>query len=48
MLLWTIQDRCSLEHGYVAEEIALTRGGEVIFGAIARLEGFDFAAQNNC
>ena len=42
------EDRCALEHRYVADEIALVRGSEVIFGAIARLEGFDFAAQNNC
>src|ERR1700680_5002143 len=41
------EDRCTLEHGYVPEEIALTRSGEVIFGAIARLEGLEFSAQNN-
>src|SRR5207248_6109424 len=42
------EDRGTLEHGYVAHEIAFTRGGEVIFDAIARLEGLEFAAQNNC
>src|SRR5882724_842246 len=41
------EDRCALEHRYVAHEIALTRGSEVIFGAIACLEGIDFAVQNN-
>src|SRR5438034_7942733 len=42
------EDRCALEHRYIAHEIALARGSEVIFRAIARLEGFDLAAQNNC
>ena len=32
------EDRCALEHRYVAHEITLARGSEVIFGAIARLE----------
>src|SRR5580700_551845 len=41
------EDRCPLEHGYVPEEIALTRGGEVIFDVVARLEGLEFTAQNN-
>src|SRR5580765_7443629 len=42
------EDRCALEHRYVAQEIALACGSEVIFGAIACLEGIDFTAQHNC
>src|SRR5260370_8761106 len=42
------EDRCALEHRYVAHEIAFTRGSEVIFRTIARFEGFEFSAQNNC
>ena len=42
------EDRCALEHRYVAHEITLARGSQVIFGAVARLERFEFAAQNNC
>src|SRR5947208_17081161 len=38
---------CALEHRDVPDEIALVRGSENLFGAIAGLEGFDFAAQNN-
>ena len=42
------EDRCALQHRYVAHEIPLVRVSEVIFGAVARLESFEFAAQNNC
>ena len=41
------QGRCALEHRDVTDKIALVGGGENLFGAIARLEGFDFTAQNN-
>ena len=36
-----------LQHRDVADEIALVRRGENLFGAIACLESFDFAAQEN-
>ena len=42
------EDRCALEHRYVAHEITLVRVSQVIFGSVARLERFEFAAQNNC
>src|SRR6266550_3564827 len=41
------EDRRALEHRYVAHEITLARGSQVIFGSVARLERFEFAAQNN-
>ena len=42
------EDRRALQHRYVAHEITLARGRQVIFGILARLERFEFAAQNNC
>src|SRR6266513_5972130 len=42
------EDRCALEHRYVAYEITLARVSQVVFGSVARLERFEFAAQNNC
>src|SRR5690242_4368464 len=42
------EDRRALEHRYVAHEITLARVSQVNFGSVARLERFEFAAQNNC
>ena len=42
------EDRRALEHRYVAHELTLARVSQVIFGAVAGLERFEFAAQNNC
>ena len=42
------EDRRALQHRYVAHEITLARVSQVIFGSVARLERFEFAAQNNC
>src|SRR5713101_8053008 len=36
-----------MQHRHVANEIALVRRGENLFGIIALLESFDFAAQEN-
>ena len=41
------QGRRALQHRHVADEIALVRGGENLFGIVALLESFDFAAQEN-
>ena len=37
----------SLQHRHVANEIALMRRGKNLFGIVALLESFDFAAQKN-
>src|SRR5262249_38688139 len=42
------EDRRALQHRYVAHEIALARVSQIVFGSVARLERFEFAAQNNC
>src|SRR6266480_2050879 len=38
------EDRCALQHRYVAHEITLARVSQVIFCAVAGLERFEFAA----
>src|SRR5262249_41223074 len=42
------EDRRALQHRDVAHEITLARVSQIVFGAVARLERFEFAAQNNC
>src|SRR5205823_7236032 len=42
------ENRCALEHRYVADEIALVGDSEVVFRAIRCLGGLEFTAQNNC
>src|SRR5207237_9465375 len=39
------EDRCALEHRYVAHEIAFTRGSAVRFRTTARSEGFGMGVQ---
>jgi hypothetical protein len=41
------KDRRALEHRDIASEIALARGGENLFDAIALLERLEFAAQDD-
>ena len=41
------EDRRALQHRHVANEIAFVRRSENLFGIVALLESFEFAAQEN-